>query len=281
VSTGPNAEQIEYWNACAGPRWIAADLHLARMLAPLDGPLMERAAALPGERVLDVGCGTGQSAARLAARVGSDGAVLGVDVSAPMLARARMRASELSLVHLDFTEADAQLHGFDPGSFDLVFSRFGVMFFAQPTAAFANLAAATRAGGRLTFACWRGFAENAWVSASLAAMSRHIEVPPPPAAGAPGPFAFADADRVRALLTAAGWRDVALEPVDARLPIGTDVDDAVRFATEVGPTATPLREAEPAARDAALADMREAYGAALGDDGVGYPGAIWLVTAAR
>ncbi len=277
--TESNAAQIDYWNHTAGPRWLAADDHLARLLGPLQTPLVERAAAAPSERILDVGCGSGQSSAVLAEQVGAHGSVLGVDISAPLLSRARTRAA--ALPQLAFAQADAQTHAFAPGAFDLVFSRFGVMFFADPIAAFTNLAAATRAGGRLVFACWRAFIENPWMAQGCAAMAKHITPAPPPDPGAPGPFSFADAGHVRSVLESAGWSRVALEPFDTRLQIGVDVDDALHFATEIGPTAAPLRDAEPAARQAALEAMRETYAAARGDHGVEFGGAIWLVTASR
>jgi SAM-dependent methyltransferase len=215
----------------------------------------------------------------LAHRVGACGRVIGVDISAPLLERARQRAGDLSQV--DFVQADAQTHAFAAGSFDVVVSRFGVMFFADAGAAFANLADATSVEGRLGFACWRGVSENPWFSEPLAAMATHVEPPPPPEAGAPGPFGFAERRHVEAVLGRAGWRMVAIEPVDVELNLGADPGDALSFAQLVGATARPLAEATPAARTAALAAMREVYAGAHGPGGVALRGAVWIVTASR
>jgi len=279
---GPNAEQIEFWNDRAGARWLAADLHFAQMLSPIGDALVERAAPRVGERVLDVGCGAGQTSAVLAQAVTNRGRVLGADISAPLVGGAVARALKLGLAHASFVEADAQTHDFGTGAFDLVCSRFGVMFFADPVAAFANLADATATGGRLAFVCWRSLRENPWFAGPLAAMAKHVEPPPPPPPGGPGPFAFADRARVQSLLERAGWADVRIEPADISLWIGASVDDALRFASDIGPTATSLAQAEPIARDAALAQMRDVYaGATDGDGVVRMPAALWYVTATR
>jgi SAM-dependent methyltransferase len=274
-----NDAQIELWNDRAGQRWVIADGFLVEMLAPISAVLLERTAPQPGERVLDVGCGAGQTTVDVARLVGPTGSVLGVDISAPLLGLARERRGELA--HVTYVLADAQTHAFAPASFDLALSRFGVMFFADPVAAFANLGNATVAGGRLGFACWRSMIENPWFSEPLAAIAAHVEPPPRPEPGAPGPFAFADAERVRDILAGAGWRSIAIEPVDLEVKLGADPDDALRFASEVGPTSLPLADAPPDARAQALASMHSIYTRAHGENGVTMRAAIWLVTASR
>lgn len=274
-----NAEQIECWNERAGARWLAADEHIAQMLGGIAVVLIDRAAPQPGERVLDVGCGTGQTSIEIARRVGDRGSVLGVDISAPMLGRAHERA--LDVPQLAFVEADAQTHAFTPASFDLVVSRFGVMFFADPTAAFANLARATAPTGRVVFVCWRSVLENPWFAEPLAAMAKHVEPPPRVEPGAPGPFAFADRAHIEKVLVGGGWASIAIEPFDLDLKLGDDADAALEFTREVGATASSLAEAEPAARDRALAAMRELFAARQGPNGVLLRGAMWLVTATR
>lgn len=275
--TDGNAAQIEFWNDRAGPRWLAADASIAAMLGDASAVLLERAALQPGERVLDVGCGTGQTSIEIARRVGERGRVLGVDISAPLLGRARERAHEVP--QLAFAEADAQVHGFAPASFDVVMSRFGVMFFDDPTAAFTNLARAVAPGGRLAFVCWRSVLENAWFSEPLAAMAKHVEPPPRSEPGAPGPFSFAERARIDAVLTGAGWTSIVIDPFDLDLQLGTDADDALHFARDVGATAAALAEAEPTARDAALAAMHEMFAKHHGPHGVRLHGGMWLVTA--
>jgi len=235
----------------------------------------------PGERVLDVGCGVGQTTLELAERVGPSGSVLGIDISTPMLARARERARAAGLANVRFENADAQTHAFTPESVDLVYSRFGVMFFADPTAAFANLLRALRPGGRLAFVCWQAMTENAWMRESLAAVLKHVAPPPPADPHAPGPFAFADAARVRGILERAGFRAVRHEAVPGQLSLGASLDEAVSFAVEIGPASRLLKEAPEAARAAAVAELRKALEAHVTPKGVDLGYATWIVTAER
>ena len=279
--TGPNAEQIEYWNLQAGPKWVAESARMDAMLAPIGLAAMERARPASGERVLDVGCGAGRTTLELAARVGAKGSVLGVDISAPMLGLARERAGAEKVANAKFENADAQTFAFTPESVDLIFSRFGVMFFAEPDAAFANLRRALRPGGRLAFVCWQALGLNPWMRDSIAAIAKHVQMPPPAAPDAPGPFAFADAARVRGILERAGFRSVAHEALLGEISLGRTVDEALAFATEIGPAGSALRGATDAQRDAALASMREALEAQLKADGVRMAYATWIVTAER
>ncbi|MFO0633032.1 MAG: methyltransferase domain-containing protein [Nannocystaceae bacterium] len=272
-----NPEQRAFWNEQAGPRWVTADDYVAAMLAPCSAALFARAAIGTGERVLDVGCGAGQTTVELAARTGPSGRVVGLDVSAPLLERARARGEGLPQV--SFLEADAQVHDLGDARFDAVVSRFGVMFFADPVAAFTRLRGACDRGGRLAFVCWRSVADNPWFAAPLRAMARHVEPPPPPEPGAPGPFGLADGPHIAEILARAGWHRVVIEPIDVSLQVGRDPDDALRLAQLLGATAAPLAQAEPAARDAALSAVRSVYVEAHGPDGVHMPGAIWAVTA--
>ncbi|MFM8411336.1 MAG: class I SAM-dependent methyltransferase, partial [Alphaproteobacteria bacterium] len=154
AASGPNAEQIDYWNDMAGPKWVALQESLDRQIGPLGAAAMAAADLQPGERVLDVGCGCGATSIELARRVAPGGAVLGVDVSTVMLEAARAAAGRAGAEGLEFANADAQTAPLTPAGFDVVFSRFGVMFFADPTAAFANLRRALRPGGRLAVVCW-------------------------------------------------------------------------------------------------------------------------------
>jgi SAM-dependent methyltransferase len=280
-ATGPNAAQIEFWNDDAGRRWVTQDAALARTLAPIGTAAVERARAVAGERILDVGCGAGRTSFELARRAGPSGSVLGVDISAPLLSLARELHAKERLENVSFVQADAQTHAFEPASFDLVFSRFGVMFFADPVAAFANLAAATREGGRLSFVCWQAMDRNAWVHRAVGAVLPHVPPPEPPPPGAPGPFAFADASRLRGILDGAGWRETSIDPFETPLHMGRDLEESVRLAAEVGPVARLLAAAEPSARDAALGSLRAALADAVTAEGVLLGGAMWFVSATR
>jgi len=276
-----NAKQISYWNEQAGPRWVDLQGRLDAQLAPLGEAALDAAALARGHRVLDVGCGCGASSRSAATRVMPGGAVLGVDVSGPMLARAR-EAGE-GVPGLAFLRADAQTHDFDPGAFDAVISRFGVMFFESPEAAFANLRRSLVPGGRLAFVCWQALDRNPWMSLPLAAAAKHLALPPPPEPGAPGPFAFADADHVRGILAAGGFERATLAALEGRLSPGgvRAPDEAARFLVEMGPAAHALREAgaDAALRERVVAEAARALEAFVGADGVMAPYAAWCVTA--
>ena len=280
-SSGPNAEQIEYWNQKAAPTWVNQNEKLDAMLAPFGLAVMDRARPAAGERVLDVGCGVGQTSLQLAKRVAANGSVLGVDISTPMLARASERARAEKLANVRFENADAQTFPFTPNSVDLIFSRFGVMFFIDPQAAFANLARALRPGGRLAFVCWQALAQNPWMSEAIAAIAKHMQLPPPAASDAPGPLSFADAARVRGILERAGFRGVTHEPLVGEISLGKTIDEAVDFATEVGPASRALREATEAQRTAAKASIRESLAARATPAGVRMGYGAWIVTAER
>jgi SAM-dependent methyltransferase len=278
--SGPNAQQISYWNEQAGPRWVAVSDRLDTQIEPLGELAIERSDLREGERVLDVGCGCGATTLALARRVGRAGATLGIDVSAVMLERARQRAREAGVGNATFLLADAQTHAFDPGTCDLLYSRFGVMFFAEPPAAFANLRRALRPGGRLTFVCWQPLARNPWMLVPLQAAARHVAFPPPPPPDTPGPFAFGDDTRVRALLEQAGFDEVAFEPAERELSLGgaRSLEEAVEFLMNVGPAAAALREAAPDDRAAAEVAVAEALAPHVDESGVRLPGAVWIVT---
>lgn len=282
ASEGPNAEQIKYWNE-QGPKWVRLQARLDLQLRPLGVRAMERAAIAPGERILDVGCGCGETTLEMARRVGPAGAVVGVDLSTLALERARQRADEAGFQHVRFENADAQTVAFLPASFDMVFSRFGVMFFSDPVAAFINLRGALRPAGRLAFVCWRSVQQNPWMMIPLAAVAQHVALPAPPAPEAPGPFAFADAERVRGILTQAGFGALHFEAVDETLAIGGGgaLDQAVDFVLQIGPVAAALREAGEGARAAAAVAVRDAVAPFYTPQGVRMAAAAWIVTGRR
>jgi SAM-dependent methyltransferase len=279
-----NAEQRAFWNEQAGPLWVAHQERLDRQIGPHGEAALAKLAAQPGERVLDLGCGCGDSSLALARAVGPTGRVLGVDLSEPMLARARERAAAAGLAHAAFRAADLQTAPLEPGAFDAAFSRFGVMFFADPGLAFANVRRALRPGGRLAFVCWRPVAENPWVRVPMAAAAPLLSLPPPPPEGTPGPFAFGDAARVRRILTEAGFESVVIEPADLVMePGGGDPDEAADLFLQVGPLAFALREAgaDEALRAKVRGAVREAFAPHVRNGRVALGSAVWLVRARR
>jgi SAM-dependent methyltransferase len=277
-----NAEQVEYWNQ-QGHKWVRLQQLLDAMIGPLGERGLDAAGVASGERVLDVGCGCGGTTLAIARRSAPEGRVLGVDISRPMLSRARERVREEGLENVDFHEADAQVHGFEAEAFDLVFSRFGVMFFSEPEAAFANLRRALAPGGRLAFVCWQPVTQNQWMLVPLLAAAKHVPLPPPPAPEEPGPFSLGDPARVERILRGAGFVELEVAPMEGTLAIGGggDLEESVRFALELGPTGRLLADAEPEAREAVAGAVREALAPFATPEGVRLPYAAWVATASR
>ena len=271
--TAPNAQQAAYWNEQAGPAWAEQHAPLDRQLAPLGHRVMAELDLGPGRRVLDVGCGSGETTMELAA---SGAEAVGVDISRTLLDVARRRSE--GAPNVVFLEADAQAYAFPPASFDGIFSRFGVMFFADPAAAFANLRRALKPGGRLAFVCWRRPEESPILTAPMTAALQYVPAPPPPAdPTAPGPFAFADADRVRGILQGAGFTHIAITPHDEKIG-GNDLETALTLSLKIGPLGSILRE-HPDKREAVTGAVRELLARHEGPDGVNLDSATWIVTA--
>lgn len=281
--TSPNAEQIRHWNEINGPRWAALQGRLDAQLDPVGLSAMERLTLPSDARVLDVGCGCGSTTIELAQRLATSGAVTGVDISGPLLARAIERAADAAIANVRFVQADAQTFAFEEGSFDAVFSRFGVMFFADPVAAFANLRRALKPRGVITFVCWRNAKENAWVTVPMMAALPFLEAPTPPAPGTPGPFSLADRERLTSVLSAAGFADISIEADNPKLLLGggSDLDATVDFALQIGPTAALLREQSVERVDEVRAAVRAALAPYQTADGIALGAAIWIVRAAR
>lgn len=265
----------EYWNGEGGERWIRNLRHTEAMLAPLDDILIRGAAPLPGEVVLDVGCGTGASSLLAAQRVGMAGSVLGVDISSVILDVARDNCRDVKNLELKLADA-AEL---DPRDrrFDLILSRLGVMFFADPPAAFSRFRKLLRDSGRIAFVCWAAREDNQWMAVPAAAAFEVLPPPPRPEPGEPGPYSLADREEIRTLLEGAGFRQIEIEPHTGMLDLGT-LDAALHLATDMGPAAKPFEEAEPAMAARAALRVREVLEKRLVDGRVRLPFKTWLVT---
>jgi SAM-dependent methyltransferase len=277
-----NHEQARHWNSDEASHWVTHQAAHDRMLAPFTDMLLGAAALSPGDRVADIGCGCGATT-RAAAQTVTPGPALGVDLSGPMLARARADAQAAGLENATFEQADAQVHPFGDASFDAVISRFGIMFFADPVAAFANLRRATRPGGRLAFICWQDFTANEWLLVPGAALARHVTLPDLAPPGAAGMLAFADPGRVRAVLTGAGWRDIDVAPRHTSILVGGGgtLDDAVEFLRKGSMGRAMLAGASAGTAARALHAVRDALAQHLTRDGVSLGAAVWCVSAIR
>ena len=274
-----NADQIAYWNGPGGQHWTDRQQTQDILLAPVSDILIDRAKAKAGERIVDVGCGCGATTIAFAQKVGPAGHVFGIDISAPMLARARQIAP--AGIPVDFALADATVYPFVSGSFDLVVSRFGVMFFAKPAISFANMRTALRPSGRLTFACWRQPRDNPWLMAPLQAVYKHVPKLPQLGPEDPGPFSFASEQRVIRILSEAGFSGIEMEPCNLSLDVavGRGLDAAVETALEIGPASRALEGQPPEVRAAAANSIREALAPFATGNAVPLAASIWIVTA--
>jgi len=272
-----NQDQVDFWNGRMGQEWVALQERMDANLSAIHQALMPFAAPRAGEAVLDIGCGTGTTSMALADAVGPKGRVTGLDISKEMLGLARQRGQ--GRANLAFVEADASQTSFQP-EYDLLFSRFGVMFFDDPAAGFANMRKAAKPGGRVAFVCWRTPQENLWASAPMAAAKPFLPDMPPPDPLAPGPFAFADAGRVRAILEQGGFKDARIEKFDGVMDMGRDLDLTAAQMLRIGPVARAAAELDEAAKAKITAAVKEALGRFIRADGsIAPPVACWLVEA--
>jgi SAM-dependent methyltransferase len=275
-----NADQIAEWNGATGQTWAQWQREIDSVVIPFGEAALRAAAAEVGERVIDVGCGCGDTSIELARLVGSSGAVLGVDVSRPMLEVARSQAAQAGHSQLAFREADASVAEMPSGT-DLLFSRFGVMFFGQPTKAFGHMRKSLRPGGRCVFVCWRPPRDNPWTMAPLSAARAAMRVTPPAAdPHAPGPFAFADDTRLRGILKDAGFGSVEIQRFDTPLTLGATPQEAAERALLFGPTRRFLREMGEEHYDAIFDAITNSLAPLAASDGrVSLNGSTWMVSA--
>ena len=277
-----NAAQRRYWNTVAGPRWVATPGFRERRNQESTALLLRRLGLASGESVLEIGCGTGALTVPLATEVGERGRVIAVDISEPMLGAARQRVGEHGLRNVTLLHGDAQVFDFEPAAFDLATSRMGIMFFADPVAAFRNIGGALKPSGRLVFACWAPLEENQHWLISYEIALRHLGPPAPPPAHEPGPLAFGNPDYIRHVLATAGFAEITVERAHPTI-IGGSPEEEARQALRMGPTARLLEERKPseATRQAIAHEIEAAFVAEASPGPIRLPATIFLVAARR
>ena len=277
-----NAAQRRYWNTVAGPRWVASPGFRERRNQESLALLLARLSLTGGESVLEIGCGTGALTQPLAAAVGEHGCIVAVDISEPMLGAARQRIAESGLRNVSLLSGDAQVFAFEPAAFDLATSRMGVMFFADPAAAFRNIKGALKPAGRLVFACWAPLAENRHWLISYDIALRHLGPPAPLPANDPGPLAFGNPDYIRRVLTAAGFADIMVDRAHPTI-IGGNPEEEARQAVAMGPTARLIEEKKPdeATRQTIAREIEAAFATQAAAGPIRLPATIFLVAARR
>jgi SAM-dependent methyltransferase len=277
ANASSNEAQVEYWNTRGGGTWVKFQDALDRQIEPLGLAAMNTLKPEKGEHILDIGCGCGQTSLDLASRVGDAGSVLGVDISKPMLEVARRRPLPAKDLHVTFELRDAQSDDLGRERFDAVFSRFGVMFFSDPMAAFVNIRKSLKPTGRLTFVCWRPLKQNPWMQAPLEVALPLLPPMAPSDPTAPGPFAFAEAGRVESILAGAGFGAVKVSAFDTAIG-GGDLEQTLELAMNLGPLGAALRE-NPERADTVVSAVRDLLSRYVTPKGVLMPAAVWIVSA--
>ena len=275
-----NMDQIEFWNGDHGTSWARYADIVDIMFDEITQAVLDAAAISTGDRVLDLGCGSGGTTLAIADKVTPIGSVTAIDVSSPMLERAQHRADAAGIVNATFVLDDASVYPFAEHSFDAMVSRLGAMFFDDPEFTFRRMVPALDSGGRLALGVWRGPSENLWAMGPVAAAKEFLEMPPRPGPTDPGPFSFADPDRVKSVLGAVGLQDIELAPLDFQIPLGNTLDEALNFVMEMGPLSAPLAAVTGDNRDKAIEAITKVLKDNQGADGVVHlAGACWIVTA--
>lgn len=273
-----NPRGAAFWNNAMGHAWVSQQAAISNVFTSVTSVSLAAAAAKSGEHVVDIGCGTGDTLLEFAKLVGPTGTVLGVDVSVPMLGFAEHRVAEAKRSNVSFALADATTHPFEPGRADLVYSRFGVMFFDDPVQAFSNIRSGMKADARLVFVCFRTMPESPWFRVPIEAARPHLPPQPPADPLTPGMFSLAREERIRGILTGAGFREIALEATDVPMH-GKDVAQSMAFITQAGPMPALLENGSEQQRARATEAVQTALAANIGPDGRGLHAGLWLVSA--
>ncbi|WP_171013736.1 class I SAM-dependent methyltransferase [Chitinivorax sp. B] len=271
-----NDEQTKLWNGPAGHAWINMQALLDQLFKPFENLLVEAVVRNAGHKVLDVGCGTGGTTLAIASRLGTNGYCTGIDISEPMIATAQLR-SERDNTPASFICANVQAHKFEPACFDMIISRFGVMFFDDPVQAFSNLKHAARDKAKLRFIAWRSAAENPFMTTAERAAAPLIPNLPTRRPDAPGQFAFGDQHRIYSILHQSGWTDIQIQPIDVACTFPEQ--NLLQYLTQLGPVGLILQEADEQTRTRVIHVVRQAFDPYVHGMEVRFTAACWMVSA--
>ncbi|MEE2661765.1 MAG: class I SAM-dependent methyltransferase [Pseudomonadota bacterium] len=274
-----NTNQIEFWNSHFGLAWANNSDAIDFAFSNITHAIMQAASLVPGDRVMDLGCGSGGTSIAIAGQVGSSGCVLAVDISKPMINRLKIRKANHKLENLSIFNGDAAILPFKSNDYDVLVSRFGCMFFNEPQIAFRNIGTALRQDCRLALAVWRTPRENPWAMEPISVSRQFLDMPPRPGPEEPGPFSFSDPERVRNILLGAGWTNIELTSLNLQLPLGRSDKEALAFLTEMGPLAAPLAAATKESYAKAIGRIKDLLDTKRNKDGIIQLAAgCWIIT---
>ena len=274
-----NIDQKEFWNHKKGKLWVSLGPRIDDMFGPLGDEALKVLAPQKGENVIDIGCGTATTSLKLAGLLGRKGSVIGMDISKPILEYAKQNAKENSIKNIEFVLADAQNYCFMADSYDAIFSRFGVMFFDDPVAAFSNILKGIKSGGRLTFVCWADRSANDWIEVSTNIASKFLELPPKSAPRDPGPFAFEDPLYLNEVLSDSGWSEISIENYSVTNVVGKSTKAAADFLSRMGPMSVPFEDSEDSVKRKVIDSLEKCFADYVTTRGVEMHFSAWIVTA--
>ena len=274
-----NQEQKEFWNEKKGDIWVSLEHNIDKMLGPLGDQAIKILKPKVGEKILDIGCGTGSTSQTLSNLVGESGLVTGIDISKPILNFAIKKKESKKIKNINFIQADAQNHQFSNSNYNAIFSRFGVMFFEDPIAAFKNIKKSLVRNGRLTFVCWSNREENDWINLSSNVASQFLELPPKANPKDPGPFAFEDYFYIKEILIKAGWSNIKIKAYKKKIIIGDTLDSAADFLSRMGPMSVPFENANEQTKEKVVSALKECYSKYFTPKGVEFHFSSWIVSA--
>tara|TARA_B100001057_G_scaffold265168_1_gene265395 strand:- start:170 stop:1021 length:852 start_codon:yes stop_codon:yes gene_type:complete len=274
-----NQEQKEFWNEKKGEIWVSLESKIDKMLGPLGDQAIKILKPKVGEKILDIGCGTGSTSQTLSKLVGESGIITGIDISKPILNFAQKQKENKKIKNINFIQADAQNHQFSDLNFDAVFSRFGIMFFEDPISAFKNIKKSLSCNGRLTFVCWSKREDNDWINLSSNVARQFLELPPKANPKEPGPFAFEDYFYIEEILIKSGWKNIKIKEYKQNIVIGKTLDYAADFLSRMGPMSVPFENANEQTKEKVISALKECYSQYFTAKGVEFHFSSWIVSA--